>query len=130
MALKDKTPARDADFPIITSGLEHPRARERAAAAKRLRRLQDPRAGKALMAALHREIPDAQPPERTWEVQYQLVMALGECGVKEAVPFLQDLAQRVFEATMVYVGLGDALMRLDRAHPTDAGPLWWCASLS
>ena len=56
-------------------------------------------------------------------------MALAECQVTEAVPFLRDLAQRDFEATMVYVGIGDALMRLDRADPADPGPLWWCAGL-
>src|SRR5438105_5126628 len=120
----------DTELATMTRKLHHPHARERAAAAKRLRRLKDPRAGAALLVALHHEIPGRVPPQPTWEVQFELVMALGWCGVTEAEPFLRDLAQREFEATMVYVGLGDALTRLGMTHAADAAPLLWCASVN
>jgi hypothetical protein len=120
----------DTELATMTSRLHHPHARERAAAAKRLRRLRDPRAGAALLDALHQEIPGPVPPQPTWEVQFELVMALGWCAVTKAEPFLRDLAQREFESTMVYVGLGDALTRLGMTHAADAGPLLWCESLN
>jgi HEAT repeat protein len=81
---------------------------KRRSAAKKLRRLGDPAAGPALLAALQHELEDV----RTWETQYQMVQALGECGHRPALPLLLDLAQRPFEATMVLVAVGDALVRL------------------
>ena len=104
----------ETDIDVLLDQLSSPQARQRAAAAKRLRRLANSAAGPGLLAALHREIPDQEPPARTWEVQYQLVMALAECATEEALPFVQDLALRAFEATMVYVALGDAVVEADR----------------
>jgi hypothetical protein len=88
--------------------LQHPRSPKRRSAAKRLRKLRDPSAGPALLEALKREVTDP----RTWETQYQMIMALGECKYLPALSYLKELADRSFEATMVYVALGDALVRL------------------
>ncbi len=52
-----------------------------------------------------------------------MVMALAECGYEPALPYLKELAQQPFEATMVYVALGDALVRLGRRCADDAGPV-------
>nr|CAA9216330.1 hypothetical protein AVDCRST_MAG63-247 [uncultured Armatimonadetes bacterium] len=87
--------------------------------AKRLRKLKDPSAGPALLEALQKEVQDP----RTWETQYQMVMALGECGYAPALPYLQELASHPFDATMVYVAIGDALVRLGREHENDASPV-------
>lgn len=87
--------------------------------AKQLRKLKDPSAGPALLDALRKEINDS----RTWETQYQLIMALGECCCTEALPFIEALAQQHFDATMLYVALGDAIVRLGRAFQDDADPV-------
>lgn len=99
--------------------LAHPRSPQRRTGAKRLRRLRDPRAGAPLLDALRREVQDP----RTWETQYHLIMALGECGYREALPYLRELTTAHFEATMVYVALGDAIVRLAREHENDPAPV-------
>lgn len=93
--------------------LKHPVSAKRRSGAKALRKLQDPAAGPPLLQALGDEVPDT----RTWETQYQLIMALGACRYTPAAPFLHELAGRRFDATMVYVAIGDALVRL--AAPED-----------
>ena len=105
--------------PPLIEQLSSPQSAKRRTAARKLRKLGDPVAGPALLAALEREVLDA----RTWETQYQMVMAVGECGYREALPFLKNLANRSIEATMVYVALGDAIVRLSRTGPSDALPI-------
>lgn len=85
---------------------------KRRSAAKKLRKLADPEAGPHLLAALHSEAKDP----RTWETQYQMVMALGECGYSAASTFIEELSLRHIEATMLYVALGDALVRLSSGN--------------
>src|SRR5690242_7767306 len=80
--------------------------------AKKLRALADPSAGPALLDALHRELRDS----RTWETQYQMIMALGTCGWHPALPDLRRFARRKLQSNMVYVALGDAIVRLARKH--------------
>ncbi|MFC6593297.1 HEAT repeat domain-containing protein [Kitasatospora paranensis] len=101
--------------------LGHRLSPKRRSAAARLRRLADPAAGPSLLDALQREVRDT----RTWETQYQMVMALGACGHRPALGLIRELAQRPFEATMVYVALGDAIIRLSTPQDT-AHPLRWC----
>lgn len=72
-----------------------------------------------MLSALRKEVEDP----RTWETQYQLVMAIGECKYVDALSFLTDFAARPLEATMVYVGLGDALVRLQIQSPEDGVPI-------
>lgn len=91
----------------------------RRSAAKKLRKLADSTAGPALLDALKRELPDKRP----WETQYQMIMALGHCGYREAAPLLQILAHEKFEATMVLVAVGDAYVRLCRRSDNDSVPL-------
>jgi len=105
-----KPPTEDIEL------LEHPLSSELRAAAKRLRILRDASAGGHLLEALNREVTDP----RTWEVHYQLIMALGECQYLPSIPFLKELAGRTFEATMIYVALGDALVRLQLTSTEDA----------
>ncbi|MFH9355612.1 HEAT repeat domain-containing protein [Kitasatospora sp. NPDC017646] len=101
--------------------LGHRLSPKRRSAASRLRRLADPAAGPSLLEALQREVRDA----RTWETQYQMVMALGTCGHRPALGVLRYLARAPFEATMVYVALGDAIIRLSAPEDT-ADSVRWC----
>jgi hypothetical protein len=109
----------DAEFAAAVALLTHPRSPKRRSGAKRLRRLADPRACPAVLAALQHEVRDA----RTWQTQYQLIMALGACACRATLPYLQRLTAEHFAATMVYVALGDALVRLGRAAPDDPTPV-------
>src|SRR6185295_1939820 len=98
-----KVPLNDA----LLDDLSNARSVKRRAAAKRLRKLGDALAGPTIEHALRREI---QNP-RTWETQYQMIMALGECRHRASVPLLLDLSTRKHEY-MVCVAIGDALVRL------------------
>lgn len=109
-------------MPTLTQDIEllgHTRSPKRRAAAKRLRKRGDVAAGPHLLAALRREIEDP----RTWETQYQLVMALGECQYKEAIEFLSEFAAKPLDTTMIYIGLGDALVRLRVQSLEDGAPV-------
>ena len=86
----------------------------RRSAAKKLRKLGSPEAGPALLAALPRELQDP----RTWETQYQMVMALAESGHREALPVLRQIRASPVEP-MVLTGVGDALVRLGRTSDQD-----------
>ncbi|MCY0931831.1 hypothetical protein OTB20_37765 [Streptomyces sp. H27-H1] len=52
-------------------------------------------------------------------------MALGACGHRPALGLIRELAQRPFEATMVYAALGDTIIRLSTPDET-AHSLRWC----
>ena len=84
---------------------------KRRSAAKRLRALGDPTAGPALLNALRAEVDD----QRTWETQYQMIMALGTCRHAPAGELLEHLAEQQDDYTMVGVALGDALVRIEWA---------------
>jgi hypothetical protein len=93
---------------------------KRRSAALKLRKLENPAAGPALLSTLMNELKDP----RTWETQYQMIMALGHSGYTEAIPLLQILAHEKFAGrTMVLVAIGDALVRLTRTSDTDATPV-------
>jgi hypothetical protein len=96
------------DIGSIINQLNHKSSPKRRAAAKKLRKLKEYNAGSSLLSALKNEIND----KRTWETQYQMIMALGECGYTPSLDFLIDLSERTFEATMIYVALGDSTSRL------------------
>jgi len=95
--------------------LTHPRSVKRRAAAKRLRKLGDATAGPALVAALEKELND----DRTWETQYQMIMAIGRCNYTDGRPFIETIVTRQI-GSMVDVAVGDTLLRLSRQHENDA----------
>ncbi|MEP7706547.1 hypothetical protein [Paraglaciecola sp. 25GB23A] len=104
----------------IVAQLGDKKSPKRRSAAKRLRKLKDVDAGSSLLAALEIELKDL----RTWETQYQMIMAIGECGYKPALPFLNELTKQDFEATMVYVAIGDAIVRLSIENERDTAPIF------
>jgi len=104
----------------LTNLLESRSSPKRRSPAKKLRKLGDPLAGPDLLSALKRELAD----KRTWETQYQMVMALGHCGYRESIPLLHILANERFEHTMFLVAVGDAYVRLSRLSEDDSKPLF------
>jgi HEAT repeat protein len=98
---------KDPSIDKLVEEISNARSAKRRAAAKILRKLADPVAGPAIEEALRKEIQDP----RTWETQYQMIMALGECRYAPSIPLLLDLSRRELER-MVYVAVGDALVRL------------------
>ncbi|MGY5007207.1 HEAT repeat domain-containing protein [Streptomyces sp. 900105755] len=95
---------------------------KRRSAAKRLGKLADETAGPALLHALQREIRD----RRTWETQYEMIMAIGACGYRPAIGFLAELAQEPTDATALHLALGDSIVRLRSPQDGFAAPLEWC----
>ena len=69
-------------------------ALKRESGAKRLRKLGLPESGETLFEALKKEV------------------ALGVVNYQPALPFLWELTRQDFDATMTYLGLGDAILRL------------------
>lgn len=104
----------------LTDLLQNEQSAKRRSAARNLRKLGDPAAGPALLLALEKEINDP----RTWETQYQMIMALGYCRHTNAVPLLRRLAHEKFEATIVLVAVGDAYVRTCRSSDEDPTPLF------
>ncbi|WP_031007181.1 hypothetical protein [Streptomyces sp. NRRL F-5727] len=102
--------------------LEDKASAKRRAAAKRLGALADATAGPALLDALRREVGR----RRTWETQYEMIMALGLCGHLPAAGFLAELAGRPTEDDAVHLALGDAIVRLRSPEEGFAAPLEWC----
>ena len=94
--------------------LSHVRSPKRRAAAKRLRKRGDPAAGPSLAAALKEELKD----DRTWETQYQMIMAIGHCNYKEALPYIESLIPHQIGG-MVDIAIGDTVLRLSRKHDND-----------
>lgn len=88
--------------------LKDKRSAKRRAAAKKIRKSKDSSYEKYLFEALRLEVKDP----RTWETQYQLIMALGECKCYQSLPFLKQLSCDSFDSTMVKVAIGDAIFRL------------------
>lgn len=88
--------------------LKDKKSQKRRSAAKKIRKLGDPKYGSLVLDALIQEVKDP----RTWETQYQMIMALGSCHYVESLSFLNDFSQQNIEANMVKVALGDAIYRL------------------
>jgi hypothetical protein len=112
-------PENDARIIEAIALLSDKRSPKRRSGAKRLRKLKEISAGPTLLAALQREVKDP----RTWETQYQMIMALAECNYSPALAYLEALAQHRFEATTVYIALGDAIVRLGRKYENDPQPV-------
>ena len=52
-----------------------------------------------------------------------MIMALAESGYREALPFLEGFVSRSLEATILYLALGDAIVRLSQSGPSDVTPV-------
>lgn len=102
--------------------LEHRRSVQRRRGATALRRRADPTTAPALEAALRREVLDP----RTWETQYQLLMALGVSAGAGVLPWLRELALVPRETTMTTVAVSDALVRIGDRHGQGEDQLLWC----
>jgi len=112
------TLARDEALALLTDPISARRRR----GAKRLRALADPTTADQVRTALEREVLD----RRTWETQYQLIMALGMTGGPGDVELLKRLALQPRSATTVNVALGDAVVRIGREVDNDPTPALWC----
>lgn len=103
----------EAEFAKRLQQLSAPTSSKRRAAAAWLRKHPDPSAGDALLIALREELKDP----RTWSSQGSMIKALGECGFVPALPFLRQVAESTFEASMVEIALGYAIFRLEALNP-------------
>lgn len=113
-----RTTMDDTEAASLIAGLSHSRSPKRRSAARRMRKTGDSRFCEALLAALVRERKDV----RTWETQYQMVMALGHCGCQQSMAVLTDWMSSKIEASALYSALGDAFYRLASESPSDLAP--------
>jgi hypothetical protein len=101
-----------ADSRVDVNGLidmlRDPHSARRRSAAKKLRAAGQPSAAPALRDALREEVKD----RRTWETQYQLVMALAACDTSADARQLVETLFAVDLEPMVHVAAGDAAVRL------------------
>ncbi|MFE2729279.1 hypothetical protein [Kitasatospora sp. NPDC059327] len=102
--------------------LEDKSSARRRGAAKKLRKIADPTVGPQIFRALEREIKDV----RTWETQYQMVMAIGECRYAPARDLLRDMAKRPIVATTLYLALGDSIVRIGEVEGEVGESIAWC----
>ncbi|MFF2554175.1 hypothetical protein ACFVUS_24465 [Nocardia sp. NPDC058058] len=112
------TLTRDEALALLTDPLSARRRR----GAKRLRALADPATAAPIRTALEREMLD----RRTWETQYQLIMALGMTGGRDDIDVLKRLALQPRSAFAVNAALGDAIVRIGRETDNDPTPALWC----
>jgi len=93
--------------PTLVAQLRDSRSSKRRAAARSLRKSPDPAAAAALLEALEKEIED----RRTWETQYQMIMALAACQAGGSRPLLEKILNLPLEP-MVHLAAGHALVQL------------------
>ncbi|WP_305815346.1 HEAT repeat domain-containing protein [Photobacterium leiognathi] len=74
------------DIQPLIEQLNNKASAKRRSAAKKLRKLKNKDAGPALLEALKNELKD----KRTWETQYQMIMALGESGHTDGLDFYNN----------------------------------------
>jgi hypothetical protein len=96
------------DLDTAIEMLSNAASSKRRQGARRLRQLGASSAGEALVTALTREFRDP----RTWETQYQIIMAIGACGFDPALSLIRSELERP-HVEMVQLALGDALLRLE-----------------
>jgi hypothetical protein len=108
-----------ATLDALLQRLIAPQAATRRTAARMLRKLKIKATGPGVLSALKWEMKDP----KAWETQYQMIMALGECGYGEALPFLRGLTKAPRPQTMLGIALGDAIVRLSREHEHDVAPV-------
>ena len=90
-----------ATLDALLARLIAPQAATRRTAARMLRKLKIQATGPSVLSALKWEINDP----KAWETQYQMIMALGECGYAEALPYLRGLSKSPRSKTMLGVAL-------------------------
>jgi len=100
----------------LTEQLADPKSAKRRSAAKKIRTSGNPEAGPILLAALQKELGD----QRTWETQYQMIMALGHCLHFKANDFLEALSHEG-RIESVQSAIGDTLFRLSDGLEGDMG---------
>lgn len=100
--------------------LRNPKALKRESGAKRLRKLGISEACAAIFEALQRELKD----KRTWSAKYHLIITLGVLKYLPALPLLWELVDQEMDATILYLALGDALMRLLLSHGVPPAEAW------
>lgn len=104
--------AEGSDVSQLIVELESKTSTKRRSAAKKLRKVASKEAGKAIFEALKKELED----KRTWETQYQIIMALGESGYSDSIKFLLELSENDFDSTILYIAIGHAITTLETTN--------------
>jgi HEAT repeat protein len=114
-----KSKPKKRDIAPLLEQLKERHSAKRRSAAKGLRQIGDPKTCEILIEALKSELRN----QRTWETLYQMIMALGECECRQALPLAQELAKHPFYHTTILLAVGEALVRLGRKFAHDPSPV-------
>jgi HEAT repeat protein len=109
----------DGAMGAVLRQLRAPQPVKRRTAAHALRNLKIPATGPALLEALREELQNPQ----SWDTQYQMIMALGECRHYEALPLLRELIPAKRGQLMISIALGDSIVRLSSVDRHDVAPI-------
>jgi hypothetical protein len=77
---------------------------------------------KELAEALHEAYLSERKDPRTWETQYEMVLALGLVGHAPALPDIEPIVRANAPQDMITYGAAQTYVRLRRASLEDAGP--------
>ncbi|MFF3598068.1 HEAT repeat domain-containing protein [Kitasatospora indigofera] len=111
-----------AELDMLMCQLRDSKSARRRSAAKRIGKLRDPAAGNSLLEALKVEVADA----RTWETQYEMIIALGSCSYSNAVPCLKSLVAAGFKFNSLYGAAGNSIIRISLDDGCFEDELRWC----
>lgn len=102
------------------------KASARRTAAKKLRKLGEPAAEGSLISALERELEHP----RTWEVQFEMINALGTCGGARAERVVRELAARELRYESLYTASGETSLRLSAQRGDPGEAVRWSVALA
>ncbi|MBI5706704.1 MAG: hypothetical protein HZC36_06905 [Armatimonadetes bacterium] len=109
----------ESEFHALIEGLKCSQTAKRRSAAIKLRKVGLPEAGPALLDALEAEIRK----KVTWETQYQLLRALGECDYRPALSRILEIASDPERKTLELSAAGMSIVRLARKDDNDPEPI-------
>lgn len=103
----------------ITNQLHSKKSGDRLKAAKTIGKERLTELGSELCEALIKESKDS----RTWQVQCEMIRALGILGEKSCIPFIQEICDRNIEEDMITIVAAEEYIRLTRKDLTDVSQL-------
>jgi hypothetical protein len=116
--------AGSTDLQELVQELSSSKSDKRSSAAKRLRKQKHTAAAPAILDALKKELSD----DRTWKAKFEMILAIGELHDHAALPFLWELTKIDTPHTIVYIALGDAIVRLSCKEKSDVDCIFQIAN--
>ncbi len=108
-----------AEIAQIQADLREGNSEKRRSAAKKIGKHQLAELGEALLAAYLEERQD----HRTWETQTEMLLAFGNIGCMQALPYIREIVDRNAPTEMTTIAAARSYVRLTRGGLRDARPV-------